>query len=56
MYELIHATAPWSTGIEYNDNFMPVRSGVGKQAPRGTFHFHEALEYDRAHPGCSITA
>lgn len=54
MYELIHATAPWSTGIEYNDNFMPVRSGVGKQAPRGTFHFHDALEYVKAHPGCSM--
>lgn len=52
---VISGTLPWSSGIEYTDEFMPkIRKCVGKREPRGTFHFHEALEYVRANPGCSI--
>lgn len=52
---MISATLPWASGVEYDDELMTIiRKSAGKQEPRGTFHFHEALDYVRAHPGCSM--
>ena len=52
---MITATLPWATDIEYTDEFMPIiRRGVGRQEPRWTFRFTQALEYVKAHPGCNM--
>lgn len=52
---LIHATAPWETGVEYTDEFMPKPPRMnGKGHSYNPTAYKPAMEYLRQHPGCSV--
>lgn len=58
MYELIHATAPWQTDVEYTDDFLPKRPRIVGRERGGKKHnpnsYQSAMECLRQHPGCSV--